>query len=643
MENAILRSGQAHMAKEADMTRGLSSRVTDCRESFSMTMDAQEALQRLDAHIALIDADIAQLNGMMLIDEDIDARIVSLDRTRARLAAMRSSEPKSGRDIQRDAMIGLHSVISRDYAFTHEFGEELPDEDAKPEPVTTNEVASALMALDLHHRSAICFVNRIVAFLYHGRQLSMNVELADGEDLPVAMHTLNQGAVWACLGGGGANPDLWDRVQKKALSDGKKQSHIRRKLRAEMHNKICKDLIPKGLAPTAKYLWFLCRKFFFSLNVAEKDGESYQYTVYDRCYHHRMYMGRLFMLDTMHRTALTRARMPRALEVYSHEITHIARTPKGLWGWGQNGHGQLGSGHLASTRPASPFPPAQFVEPTHLTITVCPKVAELEASLPPWEKHTMVTDVSIDMYRSFILTTVGTVMAGDGASWFIGFNNDVDDHDFYPIAVPAEFVPDHIMQGDWTVVLSMGDRQMISVLNKCGQLGLGHKHEMTGFEELPFRVDRIMVSDSKTFNVFLSGRQLHFAGEVPAHIFLSGLLPGFNKDDNCLTASPLRFPERVRRFYCDPFALVWVIEGQAHVCQRRGVRVTFVRFGISFEATAFIGKSFCDQSGQWFEMSTDSDEGGEMVECDAPGFIDEISIVYVDPWTAGVREETNEL
>ncbi|KAG9396326.1 hypothetical protein J8273_2057 [Carpediemonas membranifera] len=349
-----------------------------------MTMDAHEALQQLDAHIALIDADIAQLNGMMLIDEDIDARIVSLDRTRARLAAMRSSEPKSGRDIQRDAMIGLHSVISRDYvdlpgdiltpmreAFTHEFGEELPDEDAKPEPVTTNKVASALMALDLHHRSAICFVNRIVAFLYHGRQLSMNVELADGEDLPVALHTLNQGAVWACLVGGGANPDLWDRVQKKALSDGKKQSHIRRKLRAEMHNKICKDLIPKGLAPTAKYLWFLCRKFFFSLNVAEKDGESYQYTVYDRCYHHRMYMGRLFMLDTMHRTALTRARMPRALEVYSHEITHIARTPKGLWGWGQNAYYQLG------------FKSSGFVDPTRLTFPACPKVAELEASLPP--------------------------------------------------------------------------------------------------------------------------------------------------------------------------------------------------------------------------------------------------------------------
>ncbi|KAG9393457.1 hypothetical protein J8273_3596 [Carpediemonas membranifera] len=94
-----------------------------------------------------------------------------------------------------------------------------------------------------------------------------------------------------------------------------------------------------------------------------------------------MYMGRLFMLDTDYHAALTRARMPRALEVYSDEITHIARTPKGLWGWGDNGSGQLG------------FESSGFVDPTRLTFPACPKVAEHEASLPPWEKHRMVTDV----------------------------------------------------------------------------------------------------------------------------------------------------------------------------------------------------------------------------------------------------------
>ncbi|KAG9389882.1 hypothetical protein J8273_8565 [Carpediemonas membranifera] len=175
----------------------------------------------------------------------------------------------------------------------------------------------------------------------------MNVELADGEELPVAMHTLNQGAVWACLVGGGANPDLEDRVLEEAQEEWP-------------HNPEMHDKIRKALAPEAKCLWFLCRKFFFSLNVAEKDGECYQHAWSYIFYHHRMYMGRLFMLGTANHTAFTRARMPRALEVYSNSngFTHIARTPKGLWGWGIAVMASWGSSRLRSPRPASPSPPA---------------------------------------------------------------------------------------------------------------------------------------------------------------------------------------------------------------------------------------------------------------------------------------------
>ncbi|KAG9393421.1 hypothetical protein J8273_3557 [Carpediemonas membranifera] len=200
--------------------------------------------------------------------------------------------------------------------------------------------------------TAQALLDRACSILTSGPPLSMNVELADGEELPVAMHTLNQGAVWACLMGGGANPDLEDRVLDEAREKWPDETEMYDKLR-------------KALTPEAKCLWFLCRKFFFTLNVAEKDGESYQCSDEDECgncygcYHHRMYMGRLFMLDTTKHTALTRARMPRALEVYSNWITHIARTPKGLWGWGENYYGQLGFKSLgSSTRPASPSPTA---------------------------------------------------------------------------------------------------------------------------------------------------------------------------------------------------------------------------------------------------------------------------------------------
>ncbi|KAG9393400.1 hypothetical protein J8273_3536 [Carpediemonas membranifera] len=385
----------------------------------------------------------------------------------------------------------------------------------------------------------------------------MNVELADGEELPVAMHTLNQGAVWACLVGGGANPDLEDRVLNEAREKEPDET--------DMHDKI-----RKALTPEAKCLWFLCRKFFFTLNVAEKDAERYQCSC-SGYYHHHMYMGRLFMLVTTKHTALTRARMPRALEVYSDRYTHIARTPKGLWGWGACYNGQLG------------FKSSGFVDPTRLTFPACPKVAEREASLPAWEKHRVVTGVSLIRARTFIFTPVGTVMTGDDSTWYVGPVERENSHLFHPVAVPYGFVPDHIMHAWNTVILSMGDRQVISGVNWYGQLGLGHENDMSGFVDLPFRVDRIMSNDY--FNVFLSGRELLFAGLVLPHIAQSGLLPGYSEDGVCLTLTPFRFRERVKgllgvfELFFD--TLIWVTGGETNLCDDNGL------YSVPFEATEF--------------------------------------------------------
>ncbi|KAG9389880.1 hypothetical protein J8273_8563 [Carpediemonas membranifera] len=421
----------------------------------------------------------------------------------------------------------------------------------------------------------------------------MNVELADGEELPVAMHTLNQGAVWACLVGGGANPYLEDRVLQGAQDE-------------EPHTTRMHDKIRNALAPEAKCLWFLCRKFFFSLNVAEKDGESYQFTGIGICYHHRMYMGRLFMLGTANHTAFTRARMPRALEVYSNRISRIARTPKGLWGWGYSGNGQLG------------FESFEFNDPTRLTFPACAEVAELETSLPPWEKHRMVTDVLMKGDQTFILTPVGTVMAGAASVRFVGPVEEENEYLFHPVAVPSGFVPDHIIHvGSLfiaTVILSMGDRQMISGRNDYGQLGLGHGNGLSGFVDLPFWVDRIITSS--LFFVFLSGRQLLFTGKVPIHIAQSGLLPGFSEDDFCITATPLRFPERVKGFWCDDYQIVWVTEGATHFFHHGKLAV------VPIEATAFsedLYIRFCDSTGQWFRVVGESDGVAELVECEVPG------------------------
>ncbi|KAG9393439.1 hypothetical protein J8273_3578 [Carpediemonas membranifera] len=322
------------------------------------------------------------------------------------------------------------------------------------------------------------------------------------------------------------------------------------------------------------------------------------------------------MLDTDYHAALTRARMPRALEVYSAWFTLIARTPKGLWGWGACYNGELG------------FQSSGFVDPTRLTFPACPKVAELEASLPPWEKHRMVTDLSMERWQTFILTPVG-IVAGADSTWYVGPVEEENRHLFHTVAVPAGFVPDHIMQDLYdTVILSMGDRQVISGDNRYGRLGLGHENEMTGFEELPFRVDRIIPDFS--FNVFLSDRQLLFAGEVPRPIAQSGLLSGYSEGDKCLTATPLRFRERVKGFFCD-YDLIWVTEGQTHMYSRDK------HYSVPFEATIFGGRWVSGSwafsiTGQWFEVTGVADGVAEMVECEAPTLHYEIIPVDVDPW-----------
>ncbi|KAG9389469.1 phosphotyrosine-binding domain protein [Carpediemonas membranifera] len=471
------------------------------------------------------------------------------------------------------------------HAYSRHFGEQMPsihNTDSTSAPtsaVSLDSLPATLSKIPPLEPSAQALLDRARSILTSGPPLSMNVELADGEDLPVALHTLNQGAVWACLLGGGANPDLEDRALDEA--------HEKQLGNTDIHNRI-----RNALTPEAKCLWFLCRKFFFTLNVAEKDGKCYQHCL-NGFYHHRMYMGRLFMLDTKHHTALTRARMPRALEVYSDGFTHIARTPKGMWGWGESDYGQLGFRSLAYR---------EFVDPTRLTFPACPKIAELEASLPSWEKHELVAAVSTNVLTTFILTPVGAVVTGRGSVMYVGPVSN--EHRFHPVHVPSDFVPDHIGLYGTTCILSMGDRQLICGDNFFGQLGLGHdRGEMTAFEELPFWVDQLLSSSGNT-NVFLSGGQLLYAGRISQQIAQSGLLPGLMRDAKCLTAAPLRFPTRITGWYLDTFQMVWVSAGMTHYVD------ISTKFEVPFEATAVSlphidltnhSRCFRDKYGQWYE------------------------------------------
>ncbi|KAG9393459.1 hypothetical protein J8273_3598 [Carpediemonas membranifera] len=460
-----------------------------------------------------------------------------------------------------------------------EFGEDLPEDHSCTGQVTRTEAVNILSS---------------------GRPgVSMDIPLAPGEELPPCIFTLLQGTIWALLVEAGANPDLEDTV----LDDAR----MKWPGKTTMHDKI-----RKALAPEAKCLWFLCRKFFFSLNVAEKDGEKYQHTGHYNSYYHRMYMGRLFMLDTRHHTTLTRARMPRALEVYSHEfdghLAHIARTPKGMWGWGYNEYGQLG------------FKSSGFVDPTRLTFPACPKVAELEASLPPWEKHRVVTGVSLCFGGTFILTPLGVVMSGYESWHFVGSVGKSASL-FRLVIVPDHFVPQYVMAACSTVILSSGDRQMICGRNWNGQLGLGHNDEMCGFQELPFGVD-LMLGHGNSWNIFLADSRLLFSGWVPEHIAQSGLLPGYQQGEKCLTATPLQFSSHVSGFFSNERMVVWISNGATHVTDsdRVPVSLDIVTTAVAWHDRCIGSREPCssyihDSAGRWRGLKKD---GKELIECGRP-------------------------
>ncbi|KAG9393399.1 hypothetical protein J8273_3535 [Carpediemonas membranifera] len=538
---------------------------------------------------------------------------------------MRSSMSMSCRNIQRDAFITANSRMPIECAnipgdiptlmrsaFTHEFGEVIPDDDGEAEPATADEVASAIAALGLHHRSAIDLVNRVTAILTRGPQLSMNIPLAPGEDLPPRIFTLLQGTIWALLVEAGANPDIQDRLLTRSQAMYPDAT--------DLHNKI-----RKALTPEARCLWFLCRKFFFTLNVAEKDGECFDIISFYGSYHHRAYMGRLFMLHTFYHTAYTRARMPRVLELFNDRLAHGAVTPKGLWGWGENSFSQLG------------FESSGFITPTRLDFRACSAVAKADSRLKPWHKDRMITGISMANGHNFILTTVGAVMAGDQAGWYVGpVQGSLR---FHPVAVPAGFVPDHVMNEHSTVVLSMGHRQMISGDNDYGRLGLGHEEGMTGFVDLPFKVDQIVASGTE-YNIFVSGRQLVFAGYVLSHIAQLDLLPEFSRGDKCLVAATLQFPEHVSGlFVCDDW-MAWVGVDRTYVCQ--ALTGSFERsFMVPFEVTAAsLGRRdfyFRGSSGQWFRASSTGGGVATMSEWQTCSRYEEITPVDVDPWAEQSR------
>ncbi|KAG9393158.1 hypothetical protein J8273_3287 [Carpediemonas membranifera] len=430
-----------------------------------------------------------------------------------------------------------------------------------------------------------------------GPELSMNVDLTAGQVLPEQLHTLLQGTLWAVLMHSGADPDVLNRERKRTYPD--------------------------------KAPWFLCKKFFFVHQVAEKDGIVKQY-------HHfrflRRYAGRLFArysevyLDPPD-LQYTWRRMPPITDMHSnHGSTLVATTPKGIYVWGSCENGQLGVGEGRADVALE-----AIRHPVRLRFPACPDVAKYESNLPAWHKDRLVVGIHLTDDRSFLLTPVGLVVAGRNTNGFLG--QFKDGRLFNQIALPSSFVPDTILSESYSVVLTSGSHQLIAGLNSYGQLGLGHCKDITGFQALPFHVDVIFgaceieysnfeegdedgLPVTDVCSVFLSGPRVLFAGEVPVCIAQARLLPGFSVGDVCSTATPLVFPCQPTSLFYDPYStdsrlLCWTCGGQTHVSRHQFDTGLHEVLALPFEATELItgdGRpAFKDSGGKWFSVSFGGD------------------------------------
>ncbi|KAG9396866.1 hypothetical protein J8273_1913 [Carpediemonas membranifera] len=395
--------------------------------------------------------------------------------------------------------------------------------------------------------------------LIRGPELSMNIHLNEGDYLPDRVYTLLQGTVWSILMQAGADPDLGDTERKIYTNDD-------------------------------KCLWFLCKKFFFSHQVAEHDGEVLSY--FNVCpFFHRSYAGRLFTRDFIRRGSSLYS-LVRSPPVIAHTTSdgwaNVLVTPHGVYGQGNNRHARFGG------------IPCETMPLRRLKFPACPRIQQFERRLPPWHKDKLVRQVVMEETCTLVLTPVGLAVAGADCAWATG-DDVVDKAVFHPVPLPNNFVPDRIISSLNTVVLTLGDRQFISGTNCTGQLGLGHREPMSGFVQCPFHVESIV--STPQFSIFITSAMFLFAGRVPdvlASPTAGGLLPGYAASALCTTATPLLFNRPVKRIYINLFRLYYVIQGET-VCL--DFHCQYGKFTVPFEAVAVARTTiFKDTFGIWHKV-----------------------------------------
>ncbi|KAG9392234.1 hypothetical protein J8273_5217 [Carpediemonas membranifera] len=381
--------------------------------------------------------------------------------------------------------------------------------------------------------TAQALLDRARSILADGPPLSMNVELAEGQELPVALHTLLQGTLWAVMMASGADPDLiplkpdeacFDIFGEEACND----SDYTEFDEAEEESYTDADKLP----------WFLCKKLYFTHEIAQKDGHSELHTgLYFRCIRTRHYAGRFFAGNPTF-PKYHWLRCPPVLRHVMWTDTIFLVTAKGLYR-------QAGEEHLGTT-PAS-----------RVRFSLCPEIQQYEADQPAWHKDRVVTDLVVgegEVDLAMLLTPVG-VAALSYSGTYVLVDDREDGENFAPVAMPDGFIPDQIMLDGATVIVSDGDRQAVGGANESGQLGLGHESEVIGVVEIPFHVERIFSFEEEATIFIIDGKPM-IAGLVPIELTLAGALAPYTPtlgasrdpaDVHCLVPTPLS--PKLRRIF----------------------------------------------------------------------------------------------
>ncbi|KAG9394893.1 hypothetical protein J8273_0100 [Carpediemonas membranifera] len=506
-----------------------------------------------------------------------------------------SSTPNDGRDALFEAhLISMVTTLKvpgdipslLKHAYSRHFHENIPsieDPESNETPADDNQLESLISLLDnlppLNGEAQV-LLDRARSILTDGPPLSMNVELAEGQELPVAMHTLLQGTLWAAFMACGADPDL-GRTERQAKK-----------------NKL-------DYSQADKCLWFLCKKTFFAHQIALKDGKAVGFE-YRRSHAHRLYAGRLFeLVPAAGINVFARVPAPPASAVFGMgDRTILLNTPRGVFGLERRGERVI---HFNAADDESPM-----TAPARLGFEHCPKIAQYEAKLPPWHKHELLTTAYL-YDGMLLLTPAGMASAGWLSQYTVGPMTDPHFDTIYPVPLPDGFIPDSIMAGCHTMVVSMGNRQMIAGPNGGFMMGT---EQGAVFNNLEHRVDRVLPGGSTT--LFLSGRRLLAMGPVEPVIISAGLLPGFLPNQGCRVPTALQFKSPVCRIYCTYELLVVGYSGKTSITleivgqegQARTVRTRMVRFDIVAVARVLPHGTpalFCQtKAGQWIKVNMSS-------------------------------------